>query len=154
MHSCYRPRRFDRLGTERSDDGTANMDLDRTDNNFSPRIRLAYEPIDWVPMYATYSRSFQPLADNGELRLNADQLKPEETTHKEVGAKFDLANGLAMTESVFDMRHTGIMLDDPTGTRYSGRRGYAADRRFGCFHVGRPWRWLVGLRGLCPGRCK
>lgn len=111
--------RFDRLGTKRSDDGTANLDLDRTDNTFSPRIGLVYEPIDWVSLYATYSRSFQPLADNGELRVNADQLKPEETTNKEVGAKFDLANGLAMTVSVFDMKRTGILMDDPTDTRFS-----------------------------------
>ncbi|HEN8712162.1 TPA: TonB-dependent receptor [Pseudomonas putida] len=32
--------RFDRLATKRSDDGTADMDLERTDNTFSPRIGL------------------------------------------------------------------------------------------------------------------
>lgn len=57
--------RFDRLATKRSDDGTADMDLERTDNTFSPRIGLVYEPVDWVSLYATYSRSFQPMADNG-----------------------------------------------------------------------------------------
>jgi catecholate siderophore receptor len=111
--------RFDRLATKRSDDGTADMDLERTDNTFSPRIGLVYEPVDWVSLYATYSRSFQPMADNGELRRNSDELDPEETVNKEVGAKFDINDKLSATVSVFDMTRTGILMDDPTDTRFS-----------------------------------
>lgn len=51
--------------------------------------------------------------------MNGDQLKPEETTNKKVGAKFDIANGLAMTVSVFDMKRTKILMDDPTNIRFS-----------------------------------
>lgn len=111
--------RYDRLSTDRLDNGTGNLDLKRTDKPFSPRVGVVYNLSDWASIYAVASRSFQPLADNGELRRNSGDFAPEKTTNKEVGVKFDVADTASLTASVFEMQRTGILMDDPIDTRYS-----------------------------------
>ncbi|WP_210009251.1 TonB-dependent receptor [Aquirhabdus parva] len=105
--------RFDRIEQNRDDRTKANLDLDRTDNTVSPRIGLVYQPIEAVSLYASYSKSYQPIADAFTFYANSDQLKPTETKNKEVGVKWDLTQQASLTTSLFEMSQTNIQNQDP-----------------------------------------
>jgi len=105
--------RFDQLKQQRDDLTPANMDLKRTDRTWSPRIGLVYQPIDPLSLYVSYSQSFQPISDAFTFYANSDQLKPTETSNKEIGAKWDINPRLSMTTSLFEMSQTNIQSQDP-----------------------------------------
>lgn len=105
--------RYDHLKQQRDDKTSANLDLLRTDNTFSPRAGLVYQPTDRVSLYASASQSFQPLADSFTFKKNSDQLKPEETVNYEIGTKIDLFDDVGFTASLFDMTRSNIQAADP-----------------------------------------
>lgn len=105
--------RFDRIEQNRDDRTKANIDQDRTDNTISPRIGLVYQPIEAVSLYASYSKSYQPIADSFTFYANSDELEPTETNNKEVGVKWDLMPQVSLTTSVFEMSQSNIQNADP-----------------------------------------
>lgn len=111
--------RFDHMVTRFEDEAGSQVDLNRIDNTFSPRVGIVYQPIDWMSLYASYSRSFQPMADDGDLRQDSDKMEPSETVNKEIGAKFDLSERMSATVSIFDMTRTGIVMEDPNDPDFS-----------------------------------
>ncbi|WP_447503075.1 TonB-dependent receptor domain-containing protein, partial [Acinetobacter pittii] len=54
--------RYDNLSQDRNDKVKSQI-LNRTDNTYSPRIGVVYQPISNISLYTSYNRSFQPLAD-------------------------------------------------------------------------------------------
>ncbi|WP_166726915.1 TonB-dependent receptor [Crenobacter cavernae] len=107
--------RFDRIGQKRDDLTSANVDLDRTDNVWSPRAGVVYEVTPSTSLYASASRSFQPLADSFTFKRNSDDLKPEQTDGFEVGAKSDLLDGKASaTLALFQIEKKNMLSGDPT----------------------------------------
>lgn len=71
-------------------------DADIEDTNLSGKLTIAYNPIENVDAYATYSRSFKtvglntagvPNNANGDPVLSLATVKPEEVSHYEVGIK-------------------------------------------------------------------
>ncbi|KGE13401.1 TonB-dependent receptor [Sphingobacterium deserti] len=82
--------------------------------NFSPKIGLVFQPIkDQVAVFANYMNAFtnvaasQGLSDPGNLDSDVitKRWKPEQANQFEVGAKFDLFNGLlSSTLSFYDIR--------------------------------------------------
>lgn len=56
--------RYDNLSQDRDDKTSTNLDLNRTDNTYSPRIGVVYQPVNNLSLYTSYNRSFQPLADS------------------------------------------------------------------------------------------
>ncbi|WP_076592838.1 TonB-dependent receptor [Herminiimonas arsenitoxidans] len=102
--------RYDSFRQETKDHiGTNN--LNRTDTAWSPRVGLVYQPNTTQSYYASVSKSFQPSAETFALAANNAQLAPEETTSKEVGAKFDLFNGRASaTASLFRLERSNIKM--------------------------------------------
>lgn len=104
--------RYDRFRQETRAPGT--RDLQRTDREWSPRVGLVYQPALNQSYYASLSKSFQPSAENFPLAANTEQLAPEKTTNKEIGAKFDFFNGLASaTASLFQLERTNIKSSNP-----------------------------------------
>ncbi|WP_035053280.1 TonB-dependent receptor [Andreprevotia chitinilytica] len=112
--------RFDHIRQKRDDLTAANLDLERTDNVWSPRLGVTYEVTPAVSLYGSISRSFQPLADSYTFRSNSDELKPEQTTAYEFGTKADLFDGRASaTLAVFQIDKKDMLTGDPTdATRY------------------------------------
>ncbi|WP_181880889.1 TonB-dependent receptor [Crenobacter cavernae] len=107
--------RFDRIRQKRDDLTSANVDLDRTDNVWSPRAGVVYEVTPSTSLYASASRSFQPLADSFTFKRNSDDLKPEQTDGFEVGAKSDLLDGKASaTLALFQIEKKNMLSGDPT----------------------------------------
>ncbi len=111
--------RYDKLEQKRDDRTSRNVDLQRTDNTLSPRLGAVYQPTEQVSLYASYSRSFQPISDSFSFRANSDQLKPTQTVNKEIGAKLDIGAKASLTAALFDMSQTNIQVADPVNPNFS-----------------------------------
>lgn len=106
--------RYDRFRQETEERRPGHPDLARTDAEWSPRAGIVYQPALDRAYYASFSRSFQPSAENFPLAASNARIAPEATTNRELGAKFDFFGGLASaTASVFRLERTNIKSTDP-----------------------------------------
>lgn len=106
--------RGDRYTQELDDRRPENVDLERTDANWSPRAGLVYQPTRQTSLYATVSRSFQPSGEGLSLAVNAAELEPEMSRNIEGGAKAELFDRRATaTVSLFQLERTNIKTTDP-----------------------------------------
>lgn len=105
--------RYDNLSQDRHDQSSKNVDLNRTDNTYSPRIGVVYQPVNNLSLYTSYNRSFQPLADSFVFYKNSDDLRPTKTENYEIGAKWDVNDQLNVTLALFEMSQTNIQNKDP-----------------------------------------
>ncbi len=106
--------RYDRFKQELDDFLPANIDLGRTDKEWSPRIGLVYQPSDWLSFYGSYTRSFQPSGENLSLAANNVELGPELTRNYEAGAKATFQPfRLNATLAVFRLERNNIKTTDP-----------------------------------------
>ena len=109
--------RYDNFKQRVDDFLTTNLDLNRTDKQFSPRTGLVYQPTEWLSFYGSYSRSFQPSGENLSLAANAAELKPELTRNYETGVKASIKPlRLNTTLSVFLLNRNNIKTTDPLNT--------------------------------------
>lgn len=109
--------RYDRFEQETRERRAGQSNLARTDTAWSPRAGLVYQPAANQSYYLSLSKSFQPSGEIFPLAANNAQLAPEETTNKEIGAKFDFLDGLASaTASLFRLERTNIKATDPSNT--------------------------------------
>ncbi|MGB9037562.1 TonB-dependent siderophore receptor [Acinetobacter calcoaceticus] len=104
--------RYDNLSQDRNNKVKSQI-LNRTDNTYSPRIGVVYQPVSNISFYTSYNRSFQPLADSFVLYKNSDDLSPTKTENVEVGAKWDVNDQLNVTLALFEMSQTNIQNQDP-----------------------------------------
>jgi len=106
--------RYDNFKQEIDDLLPANVDLGRTDKEFSPRVGLVYQPNEWLSFYTSYTRSFQPSGENLSLAANNDELKPELTRNYEAGVKATFQPlKLNATLSIFRLDRNNIKTTDP-----------------------------------------
>ena len=112
--------RFDRFEidvldrVEASDGDDADGVLSRTDEEVSPRLGLIYKPIETASVYASYAKSFLPRSGDQflTLDLSSEALEPEVFETYEIGAKWDVVPGLALTAAVFEIdRDAGTTVD-------------------------------------------
>ncbi len=101
--------------------------LSRTDTEWSPRIGLIFKPQDDISLYASYSRSFLPRSGDQFLTLSpsSEALVPEQFDNYEIGAKWDVRPGLALTAAVFRLdRENGVTADpaNPGNSILTGSR--------------------------------
>lgn len=83
----------------------------------SPRAGLVWQPTAQQSWYVSWSRSFQPSAESFALAANNTDLAPEETTNKEIGAKYGLFGGAALLgTSLFQLERTNIKTVDPANS--------------------------------------
>lgn len=107
--------RFDRFGQRY--DNQIGASLDRTDNAFSPRAGIVWQPTSTQSYYATVSKSFQPSGEGGAVATNNAQLAPEKTQNLEVGTKIDLFNGAAsFNAAVYQLTRSDVKITDPNNT--------------------------------------
>ncbi|OWW21762.1 TonB-dependent receptor [Noviherbaspirillum denitrificans] len=110
--------RYDNFQQETQERRVGQPNLNRTDTAWSPRAGLVYQPTEAQSYYASFSKSFQPSGESFPLAVNNAQIAPEETTNKEVGAKFDFFDGKASaTASLFRLERTNIKSTDPATNR-------------------------------------
>ena len=90
--------------------GNANpADFERTDNTWSRRAGLVYQPNDWQSYYVSWSKSYQPSGETLNFSQDQNQMKPEETNNIEVGTKTDFFNGkLSTTASIYHLERENM----------------------------------------------
>jgi catecholate siderophore receptor len=106
--------RFDRFNVDFHNNRT-DEDLDREDDLVSPRAGLVIKPVEPVSLYGSYSVSYLPSSGDQFSSLNAtsETLEPEQFTNREVGAKWDLRSGLALTAAIYRLDRTNTSAPDP-----------------------------------------
>ncbi|MDF3887041.1 TonB-dependent receptor, partial [Cupriavidus basilensis] len=106
--------RHDRFQQETVDHRPGQPGLSRTDNAWSPRAGLVWQPTRTQSYYVSWSRSFQPSGEAFALAANNADIAPESTRNTEVGAKYDWLDGRASTTvSVFRLERNGIKATNP-----------------------------------------
>lgn len=88
--------------------------LGRTDRQWSPRAGLVYQPRQWLSLYTSYTRSFQPSGENLSLAANNEELGPEMTRNYEAGVKAEIPRSrMSTTVAVFRLERDNIKTTDP-----------------------------------------
>ncbi|MGF7209430.1 catecholate siderophore receptor [Skermanella aerolata] len=106
--------RWDRFDAE-SEEKVAGLSLDRTDNMWSTRAAVVYEPTDQQTYYASYGTSFNPSAEFVSLSAAQVGLSPEKNRTFEAGAKFSLFDDrIGLGGSLFRIEKTNARTVDPT----------------------------------------
>jgi catecholate siderophore receptor len=87
----------------------------RRDNLWSPRLGLVLKPADNLSIYANYSRSYLPQSGDQFSGLTdvTEGLKPERFDNYEVGAKWEILDGLLATAAVYQLDRSNTRATDP-----------------------------------------
>lgn len=105
--------RFDNYKQE-VDNRSTTTSLNRTDNDWSPRVGLLYQPEPWSTTYFSYSRTFDPSGEALTLSTSSADLPPQVTTNYEGGAKFSsFGDKLISSIAVYDLDRTNILQVNP-----------------------------------------
>ena len=88
-------------------------DESRTDNEFSPRAGLIWQPTAAQTYYVSYSFAFLPSAEQLGLTANTASLDPETAKNYEVGARWDLAKALTLSAALFRTDRDNVRVADP-----------------------------------------
>ena len=94
---------------------TPAVDLEHTDNAFSPRLGLIWSPNSSSTYYASYSSSFLPSAETLGLAVNTANLDPENAKNYEVGGRWDLRPNLTLSAAVFRLDRNNVRNADGLG---------------------------------------
>ena len=104
--------------------GTENLIEDpapsRKDEEFSPRFGLVYKPKSDLTLYASYSESFIPQSGEQYATLSGtkDKLVSDIYENIEIGAKFDLDNGISVTAALYELTaNEAVYVSDTEHTR-------------------------------------
>ncbi len=87
----------------------------QSDDAFSPRVGIVYQPTEQLSLYASFSRSFQP----NDITFGGDLPKPERGTQYEIGAKAEFLDGrLSATLALYDLTKTNVSVPDPNNSGF------------------------------------
>ncbi len=109
--------RFDIVDQDYEDRLNPSESFDRQDDAFSPRVGLVYQPTDTLSLYASYTRSFEPVIGRARSlnpvtnqTIVGDPFEPERGTQYEVGLKADLLDGrLLTTLALYHLERTNVV---------------------------------------------
>ncbi|MEM1242403.1 MAG: TonB-dependent siderophore receptor, partial [Cyanobacteria bacterium P01_H01_bin.26] len=102
--------RYDTV-TEDIDDLERNTSDSQSNDAFTPRIGLVYQPTENLSLYTSYSTSFVP---NSATDRSGDLLEPEEGRQFEIGARADLLDGrLSANLALFNITKQNVATADP-----------------------------------------
>ena len=87
----------------------------RRDKLWSPRLGLVLKPTDDLSFYTSYSRSYLPQSGDQFSGLTdvTEGLKPERFDNYEVGAKWEILDGLLATAAVYQLDRSNTRASDP-----------------------------------------
>ncbi|MEM9266960.1 MAG: TonB-dependent siderophore receptor [Cyanobacteria bacterium P01_F01_bin.13] len=89
-----------------------------SEDAFSPRLGVVYQPVEPLSLYASYSRSFRP--NTASTTASGDVLEPEEGEQFEVGARAELLDGRFVASlAYFDITKQNVATRDPNNFLFS-----------------------------------
>ncbi|HUN69871.1 MAG TPA: TonB-dependent siderophore receptor, partial [Burkholderiales bacterium] len=98
-------------------------DESRTDNAFSPRAGVIWQPTAAQTYYASYSYAFLPSAEQLALASNTVSLDPETAKNYELGARWDLLPRLTLSTAVFRTDRDNVRVADPANLGFFLKTG-------------------------------
>ena len=98
-------------------------DQSRTDNEFSPRAGLIWQPTASQTYYLSYSYAFLPSAEQLSLASNTVSLDPETAKNSEIGARWDLNPALALSAAVYRTDRDNVRVADPANPGFFVKTG-------------------------------
>ena len=89
-----------------------NVNTDSRDEQWTPKLGLVYKLTPSVSLFANYSQTFMP-----QLSIASDigDLPPETSNAYEVGAKFDLFDGVTANIALFDIHKRNVLYNESVG---------------------------------------
>ena len=113
--------RFDRFdidvldNIEQNDGDGVDGNFAREDEEVTPRLGFIYKPAENLSIYASYSETFLPRSGDQFLTLNLDteSTRPQFFENREIGLKWDIRPGLALTTAVFELERESYTSIDP-----------------------------------------
>lgn len=98
-----------------------------SDDRFSPRGGLLWQPMRWLSLYGSYTENFGP--SNSIFSEDGQALPPQTAQQWETGLKTEFFEGrLRSTFSYFDLTRQNIAVADPNNPRFSLAIGEAETR--------------------------
>ncbi|MEH2286530.1 TonB-dependent receptor [Nostoc sp.] len=116
--------RFD-FTEQKNDDLLAGTSISQSDQAFSPRVGIVYQPIPPISLYASYSSSFVPAIGNS---ANGSTFEPTQGTQYEVGVKADLSDRLSATLAAYQITKTNVLTTDLNNPSFSIQVGEQRSR--------------------------
>ncbi len=106
--------RFDRFAMDFSNN-RSGLRIEQTDNSLSPRAGLIYQATSALNFYASYSKAFVPRAGDqlSSLTLSNANLDPEQFINHELGAKWQISQGLFTSVAVYQLDRHNVAASDP-----------------------------------------
>ena len=106
--------RFDRFDLQYHNNRSGDT-LRRVDHLVSPRAGVVLKPVAAASIYGSYSLSSLPSSGDQFASLTAitQQMKPEQFTNYEVGAKWDATADLSLTTALYRLDRTNTRATDP-----------------------------------------
>lgn len=94
---------------------TALGKFSRRDKLWSPRLGVVLKPSDNLSIYTSFSRSYLPQSGDQFSGLTniTEGLKPERFDNYEVGAKWEILDGLLATAAIYRLDRTNTRASDP-----------------------------------------
>jgi catecholate siderophore receptor len=124
--------------------------LGRGDELISPRAGVVLKPVQPLSLYGSYSVSYLPSSGDqfASLTATTQALEPEEFTNREVGAKWDVLPGFALTAAAYRLDRTNTTAPSPNDPKVTVQTG--AQRTTGwelgaAGNVTSRWQMLAGL---------
>ena len=106
--------RFDRFDLQYHNKRNGDT-LRRVDHLVSPRAGVVLKPVAAASIYGSYSLSYLPSSGDQFASLTAitQQMKPEQFTNYELGAKWDATADLSLTTALYRLDRTNTRATDP-----------------------------------------
>jgi len=142
--------RWDSFEAEQTNRGTRQI-FERTDREFTWRTALVFKPIPGLRTYIAAGTSFNPSAEALTLAANNANLEPETATTYELGASYDVFDGLRLAGSIFRIEKRNARTSDPANSTLQVLDGIVRVDGFEIQAVGRitpQWNVLAGYTYL------
>ncbi|RXJ17751.1 TonB-dependent siderophore receptor [Lelliottia nimipressuralis] len=89
-----------------------NVNTDSRDDQWTPKAGLVYKLTSSVSLFANYSQTFMP---QSSIASYIGNLPPETSNAYEVGAKFDLFDGITANIALFDIHKRNVLYTESVG---------------------------------------
>ena len=89
-----------------------NVNTDSSDQKWTPKLGLVYKLTPTVSLFGNVAQSFMP---QSSIASYIGNLPPEESTSYELGAKFDLFNGVTANIALFDIDKRNVLYTESVG---------------------------------------
>ncbi|HDC4636782.1 TPA: TonB-dependent siderophore receptor [Enterobacter cloacae] len=89
-----------------------NVNTDSRDEQWTPKLGLVYKLTPSVSLFANYSQTFMP---QSSIASYIGDLPPETSNAYEVGAKFDLFDGITANVALFDIHKRNVLYNESVG---------------------------------------